>query len=144
MPKRLAASAMRASTRRRLHLEQRGGVGEVVGAGQAVVERGPGRHHAAAAADLGALVVVVGIEAERAHRTGVAVQRAGDEAHDGGLARAVRPEQHRDGAARDLEGQVVDRDDVAEAAADARERDGRAGVRCHDAVSAREADEVKG
>jgi hypothetical protein len=121
-----------------LHLEQRGGVGEVVGAGQAVVERGPGRHDTAAATDLDALVVVVGIEPERAHRARVGVQRAGDQTHDGGLARAIRPEQHGDGAARDLEGQIVDRDHVAEGASDARERDSRAGVRSHPVVTARE------
>ena len=59
------------------------------------------------------------VEAERADRARVGVQRAGDQAHDGGLARAVRPEQHRHRAARHLEGEVVDRDHVAERAADA-------------------------
>ena len=119
MPKRSAASPIRWSAVGAVDFEQRRRVAEVVPAGQAVVERGTRGHHAAAAACLGALVGEVRVEAERAHRARVGMQRAGDEAHHGGLARAVRPEQHGDGAAGHDEGEVVDRDHVAERAPDA-------------------------
>ena len=116
---------MRAVDEARVDLEQRGRVREVVGTGQAVVQRGAGGHHAAAAADLGALGVDFGVEPEGADGAAVRMQRAGDEPYDRGLAGAVRAEQHGHRAPRDLEGEVVDREDVAERAADARERDGR-------------------
>ena len=120
MPKRSAASAMRSSMSAASTVEELRRVAEVVGPAEAVVERGARRHHAAAPAHLGALVVDVGVEPERAHRAGVGVERAGHEADHGGLAGAVGPEQHGDRAARDLHGEAVDRDDVAERAAHAR------------------------
>ena len=91
----------------RLDPEQRRGVLEVVGAGEAVVERGAGGNHATAAAHLGAFGVDLGIEPERADRAPVGVERAGDEPHDGGLARAVGAEEHGDRASGHLERQIA-------------------------------------
>ena len=98
MPKRSAASAMRASTSRGSTWNSAAAYSQVVGAGEPVVERGAGRHHAAAPAHLGALGVDLGVEPERAHRAAVGVQRAGHEPHDRRLAGAVRAEQHGDRA----------------------------------------------
>ena len=117
--------------------EERRRVLEVVGAGQAVVERGPRRYHTAAPPDLGALGGDLGVETEGADGTSVGVERAGDEAHDGGLACTVRSEEDGHGAAGDLEGQIGDRQDFPEGTSDTRERDGRAAIRCHIGVSAR-------
>ena len=87
----------------------------------------------------------LGVQSERADDSAVGVQRAGDQAHDGGLARAVRSEQHGDGAAGHLEGETVDREDVAEGPTHPGENDGRrAGIKRHPNMSAQEALEVKG
>ena len=61
-----------------LDLEQRGRVLEVVGAGEAVVQRGAGGHDAAAATHLGALGGDLGVETQRPHRRrrGGAVRRS--------------------------------------------------------------------
>ena len=112
----------------RFHPEQRGRVLEVVGARQPVVQRGAGGHDTAPAPHLGAFGLDLGVEPERAHRAAVGMQRAGDQPHDRRLAGTVRAEQHRHRAARDLEGEVVDREHLAEGAANARERDGRSRI----------------
>ena len=80
-------------------------------------KRAVGSHHAALAA--------VGQGIERVpHRGIAALQRdaalgrlveAGDAVEHGGLAGAVRPDQRGDGAALDVEGQIVDGDEAAEA-----------------------------
>jgi len=122
-----------------VHLEERSRVLQVVVPGQTVVERGARGHHAAKAAHLGAVVVARWFEAERGHVSRIGAQRARHETHDGRLARAVRAEQHRHCPARDVEGQVVHGDDVAERAPDARERDCRAtSIERHARSSARE------
>ena len=102
----------------RFDLEQGRRVLEVVGAGEAVVQRGSGGHDATAAAYLGAFGVDLGVEVQRADRASVRVQRSGHQPYDRGLAGAVGAEEHGDGAAGHLEGQVVDGDDVTERATD--------------------------
>ena len=90
-----------------------GGVGQVVPAVQPVVEGRLGRDDAAATADV--LALVAGVDPERPDLTPVGVQRAGDHADGGGLARPVGPEQDRDLALGHRQVEVGQRIDLAEA-----------------------------
>ena len=119
---------------RRVDLEQLAGVAQVVVPAEPVVERGAGRHHAAAPADVGA----VGAASARSRRRGPSpasgAQRAGHEADDGRLAGAVGAEQHGDRCRRGTSSvEAVDRDDLPERPPHAAGRDCRARTRvaCH-------------
>ena len=88
----------------------------------AVVERGPGRDHAAPAAH-SCPVLARRVEPQHADLAAVGSERAGDEPHHGGLARAVRSQQHGHRPGGDAQPEPLDGDDRPEGAPDLVERD---------------------
>jgi hypothetical protein len=62
------------------------------------------------------------VRIEHAHRAAVGPQDADEHADGGGLARAILTEDAVDGAARNVERQSIDRDDVGERLADVVQR----------------------
>src|SRR6185436_6319545 len=99
-------------------LEELARVPKVVVATQAVVERGARGHDAAAATNFGA-VATARLDPEHGEVAGVGRECAGEQTDDGGLAGAVRAQQHCDRSGRYLEVEAVDRARLAERPDDA-------------------------
>ena len=100
---------------------------EVLAAGEVLVDGGVLAGEADARPHL--LRVLAHVDAEHPGGAAVGLEQRGEHAHDGGLARAVGPEQPEHAALGDLERDALDRLEVAEALHQAVGHDRRS---CHE------------